>query len=199
MRACVTKYEDFSYFDLAISAHINTGTTITRAGIVPYTLHPITKELYLLFGIDSRSQDISDLAGSVKTEINENIIVAALREFDEETRRIFGIDILSQIRKVAWCTCFIYRHSITIFVPIKEEWCLIAESAFVRTKNVVLSREEEEMSDLLWLSFRTLSKICKGGKVGRNRMWRRIRKVFSSSIKKDLKTHLYNYLQPPVF
>lgn len=58
------------------------GTKPLRAGVIPF--YKKNNEIYFILGIDSKTHELTDFAGSVKYKI-ENCIEGALREFKEES------------------------------------------------------------------------------------------------------------------
>lgn len=192
------KRERIAYFDLVILSY-KSNKRFNRAGIIPYTTHPITGKLTLLLGIDYKSGDISDLAGSVKNEIGERSTAAAVREFEEESRYIFKEGERLE-EAIMWCTCFIYRKSITIFVPIKEEWVIQAPKLFDESIiTETMTRDEEEMSEMLWIDWDIFLKLIDGGRYRRHKLWGKVRKIMGDSIDMGLESRLRNHLYPTIF
>lgn len=86
----------------------------SRGGVLPYTF--INNELYICFGRDRESGDLTDFGGT--KQINENIIQCAIREGEEESRKSFGQVSEGQARNF-WCLC--NSNMIIIFVPVELE------------------------------------------------------------------------------
>jgi len=59
------------------------GNQIQGAGILPFSVHPITKDVYFLLGQEWNSNKYCDFGGRKKKQ--ENLIQVAAREFVEET------------------------------------------------------------------------------------------------------------------
>jgi hypothetical protein len=58
-----------------------------RAGIILYTVYE--GSVYFGMGLDSRTHDLTDFGGGVSYSTDKNVINGALREFQEETLKIF--------------------------------------------------------------------------------------------------------------
>ena len=93
-------------------ANLPKSLTPKRAGLIPYSTY--NNQVFLGFGIDTRSKDITDFAGGVNK--SEKLIDAALREGKEET-----LDLISLEKKdVDECLCISNNRNLTIFVPVSH-------------------------------------------------------------------------------
>lgn len=84
---------------------------IARAGILFYTL--INKDLYICFGRDNRTGDLTDFGGH--KQHGETPIACAVREANEETRHVFGELKVDQTMN---CRCLYNSNMLIIFVPV---------------------------------------------------------------------------------
>lgn len=84
---------------------------IPRAGILFYTY--IDSYLYICFGQDRKSQDLTDFGGTRRR--NENPIRCAVRECNEESRLAFGRITTRQVQE---CCCLYSSKMLIIFVPV---------------------------------------------------------------------------------
>ena len=84
---------------------------INRAGIIYFSI--IDGELYLCFGRDKKSGDITDFSGLKKK--GETPIECALREGCEESRKVFGFINPDQVSKYI---CLYSTQMLIIFVPV---------------------------------------------------------------------------------
>lgn len=82
-----------------------------RAGAVPYTI--IKNKIYICLGRDRKTSDLTDFAG-MKNK-GESVIDAALREFAEESRGVFG-QILAD--KINGCKCIYDEQKWLLLVPV---------------------------------------------------------------------------------
>lgn len=111
--------------------------------------------------------EITDIGGGIKKD--ENDLIAALRELNEETRNIFKQNI--NIEKLSNCLATIQhekpnknKKTITklneggdggrsaIFVPLNKEWLINTSSLFEEAGKTAIESEEHELSSLIWLN-----------------------------------------------
>ena len=69
------------------------------AGIVPCVLGPAGHGLLVLMGRETQSQLWSGFAGKSEPGVDATPLDTALREFDEETCSVFGLEVLTAIRE----------------------------------------------------------------------------------------------------
>lgn len=145
-----------------------------RAGVVLYTF--IENNLYLGFGIDNKSKEITDFGGHVYYKQNKdgNVINGALREFHEETLNIFSEFHSSVINE---CEVLYDESNLIIFLhidinPHKISSCFNDKFNFVSimnniNKNNQLSSKniaEPEVSSIIWLdSYEFYNKLNSSG------------------------------------
>jgi len=83
-----------------------------RGGVILYTVY--NNDIYIGLGIDSKSHDLTDFAGTICYKY-ENIIEGSLREFNEETLGIFQKATYDMITD---CVVVYEKDNFAIFVPI---------------------------------------------------------------------------------
>lgn len=86
-----------------------------RSAIIPYYLSEDGDVIFFL-GVDSVSGDVCDMGGGVKKY--ETPITGALREFNEESRGIFG-DV--SVSKLESSLCIFNKTMCTILIKIEKE------------------------------------------------------------------------------
>lgn len=84
-----------------------------RCGILPYYFH--RKRLFIYIGLDARFKELTDFAG--RADKNEDYIITAVRELNEESRFAFETPTYQQIRE---CVCIYNETDIVIFMPTKR-------------------------------------------------------------------------------
>jgi len=82
-----------------------------RAGIIIYTVKDGV--VYLGWGLDSRSHDLTDFGGRVEYETDLNAVQGALREFNEETLQIFNLITIKDIER---CPVIYDNNNMIIFI-----------------------------------------------------------------------------------
>lgn len=88
-------------------------STQKRGGVILYTL--VDGIIYIGLGVDAPTHDLTDFAGSIERRKNESAIEGALREFNEETLKIFqGITR----QAVSECLTLFDKNDLVIFIPV---------------------------------------------------------------------------------
>jgi hypothetical protein len=145
---------------------------LDRCGFIPYV---ITEEgVFVLLAKHGASQELGDFGGGVRKD--ESSIQAGLREFYEETLGIFdltkedvggNIAILNRKETMA-----------IIFTPVSPIWLAKARTNFLE-KVRDLKSSNEEITDVVWVSFEAFIRLIYGGKIrGQNVMWSKIQRFF---------------------
>jgi len=152
-----------------------------RAAVLPYiiknNIHGESK-IYFLVAIDKKSGDITDLGGGVKK--NECSLIAALREFKEESKEIFE-DIYDQINNLSTNLALVCNQMSVLFVPLEERWFELASQKF--NSNKINKKTYNEVSELLWVDQDEFLDILEG----KNReMWKRLRNFYKGNYNEDL-------------
>lgn len=180
---------------ITLGAHLARVKT-ARAAVVPYIVRVDTrgnKKLHFLLARDQDSGDITDLGGGVKQ--NEYALLAALREFREESDEIFG-SLYYNINNLATNVALLGERMSVIFIPLPDIWYDIAPEKFSakrlsqpRSKK----RSHDEVSELLWIDEDEFRRLISP----RNRkMWVRVRKFYQKGYDEQLRRALkivYSY------
>ncbi len=127
----------------------------SRAGIIVYYRNPTTQQLHFCMGIDRQYGDMSDFGGGVIYRKDGTALSGALREFDEESLKVFGSFTPQDLSS---CLAVYNNDLVIIFVPIKT----YLENINVKfqqqvnqeqdSSNDKLHIKEPEMSSLVWLT-----------------------------------------------
>ncbi len=128
----VSKVKDISRFDL-IQA---------RAGIIVYTI--VDGKIYFCMGKDSEYDSYTDFAGGVRYSV-ENVISAAVREFNEESLQVFG-DI--EPEKIQESICLYSNSMLTIFLNVRCDLSDIINNF----QKKVRYEDQPEIKEINWLS-----------------------------------------------
>lgn len=133
---------------------------IPRAGVIFYTF--IDEKLYLCFGRDKNSSDLTDFGGGKRQ--NEDPITCAIRESNEESRFAFS-EI--KVHQVQGFICLYSSNMLIIFIPVMApdgvDICEITEENF--SSKQFLNHYQSgarcfnEISDLVWLDETEISNI----------------------------------------
>ena len=86
---------------------------IPRAGVVFYSF--IDDELYLCFGRDKKSGELTDFGGGRIEKIGETSICCAVREGNEESKCAFSEITVDQVQ--GFC-CLYSSNMLIIFIPV---------------------------------------------------------------------------------
>lgn len=170
-----------------------------RASVVPYTFvldsNSGKYELWILLGVHAKTGEITDLGGGVKQY--ESDIVAAYREFTEESNNLFTQEV-SRVSDLESCisvsrlredkvigalkTKVCIEGITTIFLPLDPTHIHTSVSLFNNTK-----KDDDEISKLLWVRGKdVLQPTSKTYK-----MWGFIRKFYHEVLSHELLEMLY--------
>lgn len=165
---------------LVLGAHLAKIKT-DRAAVVPYIIR--NGKIYFLLAIDRNSGDITDLGGGVQQD--EMSLIAALREFREESDEIFG-SIYSEVNEQANRIALLGNRMSVLFIPVDEVWFDKAPKDFIRRRRSRLhstKRSHNEVSRLLWISERQFGRLIQP----KNReMWTRLQRFYRQGYTTDL-------------
>lgn len=154
MSITVTRVKNISRRDTRVDR-------IKRGGLILYT-NIDGVGTYFCMGIDRNSSDLSDFGGHRERD-DPSIIHAAVREFNEESRRMLGFDVT--VRDVADCICAYDRNMMLIFLEVGSGDISIIHSmndAFTDMRYIIRSTDGQgnqrrntslEMRGLCWLSY----------------------------------------------
>jgi len=126
---------------------------IIRAGVIPYVV--INNHVMLCLGVDKGTQELTDFGGGVR-ENDEDPITAAIREFHEESKGVFGSENY-QIQNYANSFCLIKqsswrnqpnRHMMIILQQVDESYLTRSEDSFVAQPIT----PRDEVSAIQWCS-----------------------------------------------
>jgi hypothetical protein len=147
-----------------------------RAAVLPYVIKDF--KVYFLVAVDSKTGEITDLGGGVKK--NECSIVAAIREFKEETKEIFE-GIYNQINNMATNVAIVCNQMCVIFLPLEQIWLDTAVQKFKMKKSH--KKICNEISDLLWVEQDDFVNMLDGKS---QKMWNRIRYFYKNNYDENL-------------
>jgi hypothetical protein len=135
---------------------------IPRAGFVFYTF--IEGELYMSFGRDRESGDLTDYGGTRMKKQNESSIRCAIREGNEESRYAFSKITIDQIQ--GFC-CLYSSNMLIVFVPVASPNNVdireitaknFNESRFLNSYQKK-DRRYNEISEIVWLNESQISNL----------------------------------------
>lgn len=148
-------------------------TGLLRSGIIPYVWKD--GEIYFLMGVDTQTGEFSDFGGGAKA--NENAIVAAQRELDEESRGIIKFKDMGEIRH----GMFVRRKKQKMCIMFCE---ILKKNFFETARDEFHMREKEgchhEMKDIVWIPGSKMIRLCQY-KNRRSNVWSRVRYVLSNT------------------
>lgn len=114
-----------------------------RSGVVPYVVFGNT--IYFLFGIDKNTKELTDFGGGVKK--GEDVLTGALREFREETSRVFMT--MYNVEKLKKGISLINQDMCIIFVRLNGEQFKYGIEQFKTKKNAEIDKFYCMREDLL--------------------------------------------------
>ena len=123
----------------------------TRAGVILYT--KVDGEYFFAMGVDTRSGEYTDFGGGIsyKEGADKNVIMGALREFDEETLGIFGSVDYDQVRD----SLVLYNHFNLIIFKYIHALPSDVVSAFRMQYNINVVKYPTvipEVSSIVWFN-----------------------------------------------
>jgi len=107
-------------------------------------------------GRDTKSGDLTDLAGGVK-KTDGDAVSGALREFLEESLECFGGRQTYNRESIKDCVCAFTVNMMIIFVHIPQE---IAARGTALFKDKVRVSIDTEVNDLVWYSIDGIKKLA---------------------------------------
>jgi hypothetical protein len=121
-----------------------------RAGIIPFVIYE--NDIYYCLGVDHKHQELTDFGGSVNYKHDVTGISGALREFKEETLKVF--------RKVS------QRELDNSYIVYDDKMMIIIHKMDCNMRTIITNFRKKvnelkhpEVSDIVWLSEGQLKKI----------------------------------------
>lgn len=130
--------------------------TIIRAGIVPFT--KMNGEIFLCFGIDSDSNELTDFGGHRK--LRENIVTTAYRELYEESLNCFYQGIKDTIYIFPNSYAAYNNQMLIIFTEVKSN--LVQESVKLFEKATIGKPKKLEVSGIIWFPLSMVINLLTG-------------------------------------
>ena len=132
-----------------------------RGGVIIYTVW--NGLIYFGFGLDSQTHEVTDLAGRIHYSKGENCIEGSIREFNEESLRIFDFDINSEAKSIMESPVIYDDKNIIIFLRTSLTPNQVS-SAFDKAFRDLQERDEKYPSEncaMIWLSYTELREKIK--------------------------------------
>jgi len=145
-----------------------------RAGVIPYIYDNNDDQLYFLFGIDKTAKELTDFGGGIKK--GETPLIAAVREFNEESRSLFDPEDYN-INRYTNCVSLHDRDMSIIFLPVKRKWLNQAKHNFDNNESC---KKSDEMSFVEWHDLDSFCELSFNPR--KTILWRRVQKFLSTNI-----------------
>jgi len=171
-----------------------------RSSIIPFTI--VNNSIWFLVGVDKNTGEITDLGGGVKK--NENNLIAGYREFNEETKGIFGCISDINLNKTVALIDYKYKkvneektyQMSTLFIPIDNSYT-------INTKNfstiIASEKHKNEIEELLWIKDSEFEQLLQNKHL-KYVLWQRIRSFYKNINFIDLVGKLkYKYNRKKIF
>jgi len=130
--------------------HVNfSKTKVQRAGFILYTLYK--GNIYFMIGVDSKTHDLTDFAGSVKYKTDRHVLSGAIRELQEETLDLFEPITYDDVKE---CITVYDSNNLVIFMPISLDPDTICREFNEKYRETVERKRlsaEPEVCGLTWL------------------------------------------------
>lgn len=153
-----------------------------RAGIIPYT--KIEGKIHFLMGVDMISKELSDFGGGVK--IRENTLEGAIREFKEESNKVFPHKIYTKDYIASNGKAFYTPDMTLIFLYVDDKWHNRINVKFYHKKrSMAIADNKFEMDCLVWVDQDKFFTSVKN----QTKIWKRISR-FINNINYDFVNHL---------
>jgi len=127
-----------------------------RGGVIVYFVH--RNEIVFGMGSDSVYKEITDFGGG-NEEFDDDSIDTALREFGEETLCVYGNISRNDVSE---CMVLYDQNMMIMFLPLKFDPNQITKNFNER----VLTQDNPEINELIWLSRRNFIDIVMGHSTG---------------------------------
>lgn len=130
--------------------HINfSKTKAQRAGFILYTLYK--GNIYFMIGVDSKTHELTDFAGSVKYKTDRHVLSGAIRELQEETLDVFEPITYDDVKE---CITIYDNNNLVIFMPVAldpDTICREFNDKYRETVERKRFSSEPEVCGLTWL------------------------------------------------
>ena len=124
-------------------------TRVQRAGFILYTLYK--GNIYFMIGIDSKTHELTDFAGTVKYKFDRHVLSGAIRELQEETLDVFEPVTYDDVKE---CITIYDNNNLVIFMPISLDPDTICREFNERYREAVERKKfnsEPEVCGITWL------------------------------------------------
>jgi hypothetical protein len=146
---------------------------VERAGFFIYTIY--NGNIYIMVGIDSKTHDLTDFAGTIKYKMDKNVVNGAIRELQEETLEIFEAITYKDIKN---CITVYDNDNLIIFMPVllnPDIVCYEFNEKYRKTIENKRCKMEPEVCGVTWLALEEFNYHIKNPGV----MYSRVQNVLS--------------------
>jgi len=122
---------------------------VERAGFILYTLYK--GNIYFMIGIDSKTHELTDFAGTVKYKLDRHALSGAIRELQEETLSIFEPVTYDDVKE---CITIYDNKNLVIFMPISLDPDIICQEfneKYIQERETKRYHQEPEVCGITWL------------------------------------------------
>lgn len=119
-----------------------------RAGVIMYTV--INGLVEFGMGLDSESHDLTDFGGSIRYKYDRNVVIGALREFEEETLGIFETITRTDVEQ---CLVLYDDYNLIIFIHMSVNPNNVCSAFNKKYTKVVEDGKNPEVCGITWLKW----------------------------------------------
>ena len=122
---------------------------VKRAGFILYTLY--NGNIYFMIGVDSKTHELTDFAGTINYKYDRNFLRGAIRELQEETLELFEEVNYNDIKE---CIVIYDYDSLVIFMPISLHPDIVCQEFNERYHEYLeknTKKDEPEVCGITWL------------------------------------------------
>lgn len=130
-----------------------------RGGVIIYTV--VNGSIYFGLGLDSRTHDLTDFGGGIIYKTDRNVVIGALREFNEETLDIFEPITIDDIKQ---CPVIYDDNNLVIFIHMNidpDTTCLAFSEKYKKISSPKICSTNTKDISTIPNSFSTTNKISK--------------------------------------
>lgn len=155
-----------------------------RGGVIMYGKYE--DEIYFGLAKDSKTHELTDFGGGIKYKNDGNSIVGALREFNEESLKIFEEISPNEIGNV---TVIYGKNDILVFLPIQNLDPIDINSRFETrySEHSELYSKEPEVCGIVWVNYNEFWNLVFNDN-SNHILYSRVKKLISNA--NDIKYHL---------